>query len=127
MTDNEWGAQEMYLQVMNDFYLYHEYVRLVVRIRNMICKTWAPGATEGVVRELTRDEKINAIHRQLVLDLGFYETSKKPKPEPRIVLMEGMGKGREAIHMAAERLWDDLQEDADIALEEERKLLSSED
>ena len=111
MTDNEWGAQEMYLQVTNDPNLYAYYLVEIHRINNCVCISRLPGRTENEPpRPLTREERLRDVRWLLCQDLGDYKTSGR-KPKPRIVLMEGMGHGKEAYRIASERIYDYFSEE----------------
>ena len=80
-VDNEWGANEMYLWVMNTEWLYNRYRDRIAKLRSY---TWG-------------DKKliINRIMTMLQRDIRDYN----------IPLESGMGRGEKARKMAAEDIY----------------------
>ena len=85
-VDNEWGANEMRLSVLNIEPLYHKYKNHVLRLIDM-------GRTE----------------QQIVNSISFY--LKNDIHSGRISLSSGMGRGEKARVMAAKDIYDAFYED----------------
>ena len=90
-VDNEWGANEMYLWVMNTESLYNRYREKIAKIRGWYAKY---PYDQNTLKKMTVDRFMTMLQNDI--KYGY------------IPMEPGMGKGEKARRMAAEDLYNSI-------------------